>query len=535
VAGLVFTASGALTTAHFMQLRDAEHFDRLQVQALRAIDRSFDGYTSILRGMAAEVAADGSPDTERLGRFLPAAGAPDAYPGLRSLGLIWWLGADAAPGSRALAKAALAADKAGDKAVAGPLGESAVLFNYPMRGGAPKNLGADLYAEAARRQAMASARAVDKPRLSEQLTTYISVPGAGEPHLLLFYPVNAEGPGGAEGPGQRRFLGWVCGIFHNKELFQSTLADFGYLSEISVRIYDGAVAPSRLLYDSQPGDQTGGLTDVRTHEVAGRRWVVQFATTRKFEGWPVTTTVLPIAAAGLAITLSLAFASWLQAAGLGRAQRAEAEAKAARDRSTLLMGEVNHRVANSLQLVSTLVSMQADQVCEPAARAALTETRNRIMAVGRVHQRLYSSGDVSRVALRPYLEGLAGGLSGGARPGVRLTLVAADVSAATDVAVSIGVVAAELVTNALKYAYPDGFGEIRLILSAEGGVGVLSVEDDGVGLPATQGAKEGQDGQASADGLGMRIVQAMTSSVKGELAVETRRPGHRVALMFPLR
>ncbi len=518
VAGVVFTASAALTTAHFMRLRDTERFDRLQAQALRAIDRSFDGYTSILRSMAAEVAADGAPDPARLRRFLPEAGAPDAYPGLRSVSLVWWLGPDAPPDSRRIARGALPTDAPTHDLT----GQSALLFNYPVHSTTPKNLGADLYADAARRQAMAAARAAGQPRLSEQLTA-LRAPGSGEPHLLLFYPINADGAGG------RRFMGWVFGTFRNRELFQSTLLDYGYLSEISVRIYDGATAANRLLYDSQPGDEAGGLTETRVHEVAGRRWLVRFSTTPKFEGWPVTTTVLPIAAAGLAITVSIAFASWLQAAGLARARRAEAEAKAARDRGALLMDEVNHRVANSLQLVSTLVSMQAEQVSEPAARAALTETRNRILAVARVHQRLYASGEVSRVALKPYLEGLASGLSENAPGGVRLLLEAADVSAATDIAISIGIVAVELVTNALKYAYPDRNGDIRLRLTAEPGFAVLSVEDDGVGVPEG-GAQAGGPG-----GLGMRIVSAMASGLKGELTTAALKPGHRVALRFPLR
>ncbi len=507
VAGLVFTTAAVVTTEHFVHLRDTEHFERLQSQALRAIDHSFDSYASILRAAASDVETEGKADPDRFARFLAGAGVPDAYPGLRLIGLSQITGG---------------ADRAG------AIRKSTVLTYFPTTAADPRQtLGNDLYAEPMRREAMDAARTSGQPRLSNQLTSFHE-PGKGPPHLLMFYPLSLPD---AAAPGGKRFAGWVYASFRNQGFFQSILADLGYLNEIKVKVYDGAETPQRLLYASPEGPPgRNDLNALVSHSVAGRRWLVRFTASPGFDGWPANTTVLPIAAAGLAITLSLTVGSWLQSVGLQRAQRAQALAKAARDRSELLMNEVNHRVANSLQLVSTLVSMQADQVGDVAARQALEETRNRIMAVARVHQRLYASGEVARVALKPYLESLMAGLGAGAPRGVRLTLLAAEISVATDLAVSIGVVTAELITNALKYAYPGGEGEVRVSLAGDAGEAVLSVEDDGVGVGA-----EAKGAAAPASGLGMHIVRAMTQGLRGELSVDGAGRGHRVRLRFPVR
>ena len=199
-------------------------------------------------------------------------------------------------------------------------------------------------------------------------------------------------------------------------------------------------------------------------------------------------------------------------------------------RQEVLLREVNHRVANSLQLIASLVHLQAGALEDASAKAALADTQARIAAVMQVHRRLYTSDDVSSVDMAEYLQGLIDELqqslpsaAGGAHP---IRLSAEPIRLDTDKAVSLGVMVAELVTNAFKYAYPDGgTGEVRVALQAGAADRLrLVVEDDGQGL--------GDKAEARGTGLGQRVVAAMARSLGARVEYDRSHRGARAVMAF---
>ncbi|WP_375461544.1 sensor histidine kinase [uncultured Enterovirga sp.] len=234
--------------------------------------------------------------------------------------------------------------------------------------------------------------------------------------------------------------------------------------------------------------------------------------------------------------LAVAIDQSVEGVRLRRAKDAAvAEVRAARDRfealateRAVLIREVNHRVGNSLQIIAALLHLQSSAATSEEVKVALAGANRRVMAVAQVHRRLYTSDDVQSVALDQYLTALVSDLRGSAEDGVatQLSLEAEPVEVDPDKAVAVGVVVTELVLNAVKYAYPDGNGPIRVKLTAANGSRVmLSVEDDGVGRgPVNQDRATG--------GLGRMIVKAMATKLSADWGQDESHQGMRVTLAF---
>jgi two-component sensor histidine kinase/CheY-like chemotaxis protein len=213
---------------------------------------------------------------------------------------------------------------------------------------------------------------------------------------------------------------------------------------------------------------------------------------------------------------------------------AEAEVHASRDRFAalaaereVLLREVNHRVGNSLQIIASLLHLQATSSTQDDVTAALTNAMGRVAAVAQVHRRLYTSHDLKSVLLNQYLDALLEDLRRSAEGNrmSRLTLKAEPIEIDPDRAVAIGIIVNELVMNAVKYAYPDGAGPIHIDLTRDNEDLVLTIADNGVGLNAKADPRS--------TGMGQRIVTAMASKLAASVERDPTHSGTRIVLRCP--
>jgi len=209
---------------------------------------------------------------------------------------------------------------------------------------------------------------------------------------------------------------------------------------------------------------------------------------------------------------------------IGQLERALSE-------KTILLKEVHHRVKNNLAVIAGLLGMQSDALEDERAKEALKETQRRVMSMALIHEYVYGTEHLDRVNFGQYMRQFVDELSGSLalRPElITVDLQAEELNLPVHRAIPCGLILSELLSNAMKYAFPEGrTGEIKVRFArVQGDELTLSCQDNGVGLP------DGFDWRNTPT-LGLRIVNILSRQIDGELTVESSPAGARFELRFP--
>jgi PAS domain S-box-containing protein len=194
----------------------------------------------------------------------------------------------------------------------------------------------------------------------------------------------------------------------------------------------------------------------------------------------------------------------------------------------VLLKEIHHRVKNNLQVITSLLSMQAAQMVNGPARAALTESQARVRSIALVHEQFYGASDLSRIDLLAYGQGLTERLAHmWYSPGVTFSVEGERVEVGVDLAVPSALILNELLTNALKHAFVGREGGVITvrIRRSEPGTVEFSVRDNGVGFP------EGQDLYRMVS-TGMTLIVGLLEQLSGAITLE-RGGGSTFVVRFP--
>jgi two-component sensor histidine kinase len=192
----------------------------------------------------------------------------------------------------------------------------------------------------------------------------------------------------------------------------------------------------------------------------------------------------------------------------------------------LLIQEVQHRVANSLQIIASVLMQSARNVSSEETKTHLHDAHNRVMSIASAQRQLASSG-TEDVALRPYFTRLCQSLGASMIRDHNKQLIEVsgdDSTARADVSVSLGLIVTELVINSLKHAFPEErAGTIMVDYMSHGPNWTLTVADDGVGMP--------KDTDKAVAGLGTSIVEALARQLHARVKVVDRNPGTEVSVV----
>ncbi len=204
------------------------------------------------------------------------------------------------------------------------------------------------------------------------------------------------------------------------------------------------------------------------------------------------------------------------------------------EQQELLMKEIHHRVKNNLQIVASLLNLQAARIRQPEARAEFASARDRVRALATLHRHLYLQGEVHTIDMPAFLKELCGQLfqAMGETAGRRIQLIieASPLQMNSDQAVPLSLIVTEAVSNAVKYAFPQGrTGTVRVRLTTTADSADLMVEDDGVGIPA--GKTETETG--TRDGIGITLIRGFAKQLGATLSVE-EQAGTRYSVRIPL-
>jgi PAS domain S-box-containing protein len=209
-----------------------------------------------------------------------------------------------------------------------------------------------------------------------------------------------------------------------------------------------------------------------------------------------------------------------------RRRREQRIARSLREKEVLLK-EIHHRVKNNMQVIYSLLNLQAKGIDDPAVRAMFEESRDRVNTMALIHERLYRSEDLAHVDFRAYLQSLAQNIAGTQRRGeVAVSVDMEQFALDVNVGIPCGLIVNELVSNSFKHAFPGGRGgTIRIGMSRDAAGGcLLSVADDGVGFPADVDFRKTQT-------LGLQLVNVLAGQINGTVELE-RGAGTRFAVAF---
>jgi two-component sensor histidine kinase/PAS domain-containing protein len=194
----------------------------------------------------------------------------------------------------------------------------------------------------------------------------------------------------------------------------------------------------------------------------------------------------------------------------------------------ILLKEVHHRVKNNMQIISSLLFLQSSYVRDPYDVELFRESQMRVKSMATVHERLYRSEDLSSIEFSEYVRTITDELLASyTRPGIELMTAVDDVRFGVDIAIPCGLLITELVTNAIKHAFPEGRdGRINIAGNLTDGMMHLSVADNGIGYPADVDFTGGET-------LGVMLIRGLTDQLDGTIVLD-RTGGSRVMITFPL-